>query len=86
MGTGSQTTQRLQVQRQAGGWRHFIGEEEIHCGDIIEVMQGDDWIAGRYEANLHNSLPEPKAFLELIDQRHSIKLERGMLVRWPIRD
>lgn len=72
--------ERLRSKRQPGGWRHFIGEDEIRCGDLIEILQGDDWIAGRYEANLHPSLAEPTAFLE-INERHSIPLTDGMPAR-----
>lgn len=72
--------EELRAERQIGGWRHFIGENEIRCGDLIEILQGDDWIAGRYEANLHPSLAEPTAFLE-INERHSIPLTDGMPAR-----
>lgn len=85
MKTETQHFHRLTLKRQAGGWRHFIGDDEIRCGDIIEVLQSDDWITGRYEANLHHTLPEPKAFLE-IDERNLLSLETGAPVRWPTRE
>ena len=72
---------RLRTEKQIGGWRHFIGEDEIRCGDQIEVMQGDDWIAGRYEAQgLGNLTTTPIAHVE-IDDTNCIKLQDGMLAR-----
>lgn len=71
----------LRTEKQIGGWRHFIGEDEIHCGDIIEVLRGDDWIAGRYEAQgLGNLATTPIAHIE-IDETNYIKLQDGMLAR-----
>ena len=72
---------RLRTERQIGGWRHFIGADEIRCGDLIEVMHGDDWIAGRYEAQgLSKLTTTPIACLE-IDETNYFKLQDGMLAR-----
>lgn len=77
--------ERLRTEKQIGGWRHFIGEDEIHCGDFIEILHGDDWIAGRYEAQgLGNLATTPIAHIE-IDDTNYFKLQDGMLARWPER-
>lgn len=75
---------RLRLERQPpNGWRHFIGEESIHCGDIIEVYAGGKWVSGRYEAQgLGNPDTLPIAYLEF-DDSHYIKLQDGIEARLP---
>jgi hypothetical protein len=75
--------EQIRTERLRDGWRHFIGEDEVQSGDVIELLQADDWIAGRYEAQgLSNAEKMPLAFLE-IDQTNYIKLHDGMLARRP---
>ena len=77
--------ERIRTERLIDGWRHFIGEDEVLSGDVIEILNDDGWIAGRYEAQgLNNVETMPLAFLEL-DQSNSIKLQDGMLARRPGR-
>lgn len=75
---------RLRLERQPlSGWRHFIGDEDIHCGDIIEVYTGGKWVAGRYEAEgLRNLDRDPIAYM-WIDEATYIKLHDGFRARLP---
>ena len=77
--------ERIRTERLNDGWRHFIGEDEVLSGDVIEVLKDENWIAGRYEAQgLNNVETMPLAFLEL-DETNYIKLRDGMLARLPGR-
>lgn len=74
----------IRLEKQLGGWRHFIGKDEsLHCGDIIELYIDGKWIAGRYEAeglNVHDK--EPIAFF-YFDETHYIKIRDGITARTP---
>lgn len=76
--------ERLRLERQPlSGWRHFIGDESIHCGDIIEVYAGGKWVPGRYEAEgLHLADCYPIAWL-WFDESKYIKLQDGIEARLP---
>lgn len=82
---GQQMMERIRTERLTDGWRHFIGQDEMQSGDLIEVLHADDWITGRYEAQGLNIIETtPVAFLEL-DQTNYLKLQDGMLARRPGR-
>ena len=73
----------IRLEKQLGGWRHFIGNDSIHCGDVIEVYTNGEWIAGRYEAeglNVHDR--EPYAFI-WFDETKYTKLPCGIVARFP---
>lgn len=74
--------ERLRLERQPlSGWRHFIGEAAIHCGEQIEVYDGGKWVAGRYEAEgLATAESLPIACL-WIDESSYIKLHDGIEAR-----
>lgn len=76
--------ERLRLERHPlNGWRHFIGDESIHCGDIIEVYAGGKWVPGRYEAEgLHLADRDPIAYLWFDDAKY-IKLQDGIEARLP---
>ena len=46
----AQTT-KLQLGRDGGGPRHFIGDVAIHAGDPIAAEIDGQWYDGRYEGN-----------------------------------
>lgn len=75
---------KLRLERQPlSGWRHFVGGEAIHCGDIIEIYAGDRWVSGRYEAEgLHIADRYPIAWL-WFDESNYIKLQDGIEARLP---
>ena len=76
--------ERLKLERQPlSGWRHFIGDAAIYCGELIEVYAGGKWVAGRYEAEgLHVADRDPIACLWL-DESNYIKLQDGIEARLP---
>jgi hypothetical protein len=41
---------KLEIREEAGGLRHYLGDEPIHAGDILELLLPDGiWLEGRYE-------------------------------------
>jgi len=76
--------ERLRLERQPlSGWRHFIGDDSIHCGERIEICASGKWVAGRYEAEgLHITDSFPIACL-WVDESNYIKLRDGIEARLP---
>lgn len=73
----------IRLEKQIGGWRHFIGEDEIRCGDIVQIYNGSEWIAGRYEAEgLNVPDKDPHAFI-WFDESNYTKLPCGVVARFP---
>lgn len=59
--------------------RHYLADRPVHCGDILELHVGGDWIIGRYE------------WTGKIDERPTFDYDGGImriddecLVRWPV--
>lgn len=49
----------LELRRDPGGWRHYIDDVAIHCGDPIDAVMGGRWYEGRYEASWAGGIPQP---------------------------
>jgi hypothetical protein len=68
---------RLQIVRESGGDRHYIGESAIHAGDPIAAFIEGQWRRGRYEANWTGDRLSSAWFYfddELRDDRCCVKL------------
>ncbi len=39
----------IQLGSDSGGWRDFLDGKPIHCGDQLQLWDGDRWIYTRYE-------------------------------------
>jgi hypothetical protein len=81
MGTVSGLGQRLELRREAGGLRHYLGGEPVHAGDLLELWRDGAWLTGRYEWNARQ---EPAPALYLSAER-SVGLTAEDLLRWPGR-
>ena len=54
-------TERLTVEHEAGGWRHYVGHVAINCGQGIELATlAGGFISGRYEMqHVEDGPPRP---------------------------
>jgi hypothetical protein len=75
----------LWLRKDVGGWRHYIGDEPIYCGNFIEAQISGEWVTGRYETDdLSPTAPMPKAYLYASEPSPFI-LEEGTEAKFPIR-
>lgn len=81
MGTVSGLGQRLELRREAGGARHYLGGEPVHAGDKLEVWREGAWLCGRYEWNARQE-PTPAIYLS---EEQAVWLTPEDLLRWPGR-
>jgi hypothetical protein len=69
------------VSQGADGFRHFVGGEPVHCGEVIEALLGDEWVRGRYEAgDLSPASCDPAAFIHF--DGHAVRLKENSPVRF----
>ncbi len=60
--TTPELDQVLVVDRDGGGFRHYLAGEPVHCGSALELLvQGGRWVGVRYELRAG----EPIAYLGL---------------------
>ena len=46
----SNTGNRLEVQKEPGGLRHYLAGKPVHAGMPLELLMADgSWLSGRYE-------------------------------------
>jgi len=46
---------QLELRQEAGGPRHYLTDEPIHAGDLLEILLPDGvWLGGRYEWDFRN--------------------------------
>ncbi|MEA3211283.1 MAG: hypothetical protein QOE70_4340 [Chthoniobacter sp.] len=59
-------TDRLRLVHESGGYRHYLGRRDVHCGHGITLVLPDGTaIGGRYECNLHREDCEPVFYFSL---------------------
>lgn len=76
----------LWLDRDAGGWRHKIGDEPVSCGSAIEVRINGEWIGGRYEAgDLSPDAPRSVALLYVNDGQEPLRIYEYTEARFPER-
>lgn len=49
---------RLELVRESGGWRHYLRDEPVHCGEGL-LLAGVDWVEGIGDA-LQRKLSAPR--------------------------
>lgn len=75
----------LWLDKDAGGWRHKIGDDPVYCGAFIEARISGEWVAGRYESDdLSPTAPRPRAFL-YVGEGAALVLDEGIEARFPMR-
>lgn len=55
--------------REASGWRHYLDEKPMHCGDSLELRWWTGiecrWLPARYEATLNDYRPTAYLYITL---------------------
>jgi hypothetical protein len=76
----------LWLDRDAGGWRHKIGDDPVFCGNVIEVRIDGEWVRGRYEAeDLSIEAPRLVALLYTERDKTPLRIEEFTDARFPTR-
>ena len=75
--------ERFDLRREIGGVRHYLGEEPVHAGDILEYrLDDEEWRLGRYEWTFRE---EDEPFLS-VSEDSALSLRRDDIrLRWPRR-
>jgi hypothetical protein len=74
----------LWLDRDAGGWRHKIGDDLVFCGNVIEVRIDGEWVRGRYEAeDLSIEAPRPVALLYTERDKPPLRIEEFTEANFP---
>lgn len=85
----------LVLAEDEGGPRHFLAEQPVHAGDVLELrLLGDRWIPVRYEWSWVATDP-PRGYIALGGRAEDIGWDPGIVsfklperaeLRWPERD
>jgi hypothetical protein len=58
-------------------FRHYLADQPVHCGDILELYREGEWLPGRYE---WTGRPDELPTLDFGDE--TVWLDDDSLVRW----
>jgi hypothetical protein len=76
----------LEVRREQGGLRNYVDGEEVHAGDVLEMLIADGtWITGRYEWT-HSEDERPAFYTGEPGPDEGVLIFAGDVLRRPGRD
>jgi uncharacterized protein DUF5348 len=76
----------LSLEKDASGWRHYIGDRPVYCGSTIEVRIFGEWVSGRYEMDYSPHVaPRPLAMLYVDRDDAPIRVEEFTEARFPAK-
>lgn len=76
----------LEVRREQGGLRNYVDGEEVHAGDVLEMLVADGtWIAGRYEWTYRED-ERPAFYVGERGSDKGILISAADVLRWPGRE
>jgi hypothetical protein len=67
-------------QRITHDCRHYLDDQPVHCGEILELYKGGQWVTGRYE---WTGVEEERPFF--FHDGGVAPLDEISLLRWPER-
>ena len=72
--------ERESGQRLTHDCRHYLEDQPVHCGEILELFKGGQWVSGRYEwSGVQEERP-------VFFHDHGVDpLDEKSLLRWPER-
>lgn len=77
-------SEALELRREAGGLRHYLDDEPLHAGELLELWLDDgSWALGRYEWTYREA--DPPLFFVDTETDSVITLRPGARLRWPGR-
>lgn len=80
---------RLHLGRDAGGPRHYLDGQPVHCGAGLEMkLRSGQWIPVRYEASLWDRRINVSLYAEPWgpdDPQAIVEYPLAQQLRWPIR-
>jgi hypothetical protein len=76
----------LEVRREQGGLRNYVDGEEVHAGDVLEMLIAVGiWIAGRYEWTYRED-ERPVFYMGERGPDEGVLISAADVLRWPGRD
>ena len=58
--------------------RHYLGNQPVHCGDILELRKNGQWLSVRYEWS-----GNPDELSVFISDDGGVPLDEASRLRWP---
>lgn len=62
--------------------RHYLADQPVHCGNLLQFFENGRWITGRYEWS-GVAGTQPSLHIARPDGERIISITSGCLLRWP---